>query len=295
MEKQKKNHHHHRHKTNKFIDFFQSIRIPATFIILLCTFLLFCYLFFNIEENENNSENENYVGEYIEPQVNNNSNDSKYDGIITIIDGEGENTFSETWGPLIKDGYTICSNLVSNNVGKDGYYDWDTIKSLNEIGVEFVLHPHNYGNYNNLTKDVIISDLVDGKNLMKEHDLDDKYVVWIGNANAQVIEIGNDYFDGSFSETNTGKSFDKIKGNKPVRYYLIERYISYYDLVNYIDYAIKNHEWVVFYTRNKLDFMYGEQMDIFRKAFEYAKDHNVGLVGVQEGFDIYYGNKLGNE
>lgn len=40
--------------------------------------------------------------------------------------------------------------------------------------------------------------------------------------------------------------------------------------------------------------MNDDQINIFRKAFEYAKEHNVGIVTASEGFDLYYGNKLGN-
>lgn len=36
------------------------------------------------------------------------------------------------------------------------------------------------------------------------------------------------------------------------------------------------------------------KIDIYRQAFEYAKEHNVAVVTVSEGYDLYYGNKLGN-
>ena len=36
------------------------------------------------------------------------------------------------------------------------------------------------------------------------------------------------------------------------------------------------------------------QIDIYRQAFEYAKEHNVAVVTASEGYDFYYGNKLVN-
>ena len=36
------------------------------------------------------------------------------------------------------------------------------------------------------------------------------------------------------------------------------------------------------------------KIDIYRQAFEYAKEHNVAVVTASEGYDLYYGNKLGN-
>ena len=36
------------------------------------------------------------------------------------------------------------------------------------------------------------------------------------------------------------------------------------------------------------------EIDIYHQAFEYAKEHNVGIVTASEGYNLYYGNKLGN-
>ena len=73
--------------------------------------------------------------------------DNNYDAILTIIDGEGEKTFTEKWGKLIDSGYPICSNLVVDYIGKNGYMDWDTIESLNNVGIEFVFHTSSHSNY----------------------------------------------------------------------------------------------------------------------------------------------------
>lgn len=103
------NTHHHHHKKN-----FKHW-IKHNWKLLLIVLVLFIFLLaFIIDKNKNNIDiiNEDVVIE------NNN-----YDAIITVVDGEGELTFTEVWGEIIKEGYPICSDLVIDYIGRDGFMD----------------------------------------------------------------------------------------------------------------------------------------------------------------------------
>lgn len=73
-----------------------------------------------------------------------------------------------------------------------------------------------------------------------------------------------------------------------------EFYFEYPTFINLINETKAHNGWLVIFTRNNAKYMDETQIDIYRQAFEYAKEHNVAVVTASEGYDLYYGNKLGN-
>lgn len=278
-----KHHHSHRTRKEKIKDYIK--KYGKYFVLILLFLLAITSVFLDSKKGNYTDVEENNI----KVQEENN-----YDGLITIVDGEGYDTFSSVWGQLIKDGYPICSNLIVNYVGKEGYMDWDTIEALNDLGVDFIFHSTNHKAYASMSYDEVLFDFEYGKEKMKEHGLNDRYIVWIGLTNPSIIEMGNNYFEGGFAINNSNIDYDQINGRKPIIYYYKEQGYSYPELQSYIDYAIKNNEWIVLFTKSNYDFMNEDQINTFRKAFEYATEHNVGIVTASEGFDLYYSNKLGN-
>ena len=223
------------------------------------------------------------------------STTTNYDGIITIIDGETESNFTNTWGNLIADGYPICSSLVIDNVGKDGHMNWQTVEALNDIGVEFIFHSCDHVSYNNRTIDDVKKDLERGTKTMEEHNIDHKIILWLDQTKEELCELGYDYFDGGIVSKSDSKAIYGEKNNRMMNEHVIgwypDRNCSLAELVQFIEIARKNNGWAIIFTRNP--YIDSTQIDIYRKAFQYAEEHNVGIVSASEGFDLFYGNKLG--
>lgn len=221
-------------------------------------------------------------------EINNN-----YDAILTVVDGEGEATFTKKWGKLIENGYPICSNLVTNYIGKKGYMDWDTIESLNNVGIEFIFHTSAHTNYSNMSEDEIIKDIEYGKSEMEKHGLNNDLILWNGWTKLDICEFGSSYFKGGFAIEGTETSKENGMHNKmTVPYYYDASNYSLEDLKKMIYIAKTNNDWIVLFTRNNE--MNDEQIENYRQAFEYANEINVGIVTASEGYDLYYGNKLGS-
>ena len=280
-------HHHHEHLSKKqkikrwFKNNWKIIFVALIFLLFLIGIL--------VDKKHKNVVDQNV--EVIPIQKN-------YDAIITIVDGEGESTFTEVWGELIKEGYPICSDLVTDNIGKDGYMDWDTIEALNDVGVEFLFHSSKHQNYNNMTEEETIDDIKRGVNAMEEHGLKHDVVCWLSGTDEEHTEFGKNYFKAGIVDSGT---INPITGDKsePMRmknYFGTneDKYFTYQQLIQLIEQVRANNGWLVLFTRNNHKMMDSTQIDIYRKAFEYAKEHNVAVVTASEGYDLYYGNKLGN-
>lgn len=165
-------HHHsnHSNKREKFSLFFNKYGKWGILIIFAIVILSAIFL-----DRKNDTQYVEQVDETAEQQS------SNYDGIITIIDGEGEETFTETWGELISEGYPICSDIVVDNVGKNGYMNWETIKALNDVGVEFLFHSSNHVSYADKSIDEIEKDIQHGIDEMENHGLNHDYIVWLSS------------------------------------------------------------------------------------------------------------------
>lgn len=286
-EKKVHRHHHHEHlsKKQKIKRWFKN-NWKIIFIALILLMFLIGIIF---DKKRKNVYDQNV--EVVPIQKN-------YDAIITVVDGEGESTFTEVWGELIKEGYPICSDLVTDYVGTEGHMDWDTIEALNDVGVEFLFHSSAHSFYNNMTKEETINDIERGINAMEEHDLKHDVVCWLSGTDAEHTEFGKNYFKAGIVDSAT---INPITGDKsePMRMknYFGSNGGSYYSLeqlIQLIEQARANNGWVILFTRNNHKMMDETQIDIYRQAFEYAKEHNVAVVTASEGYDLYYGNKLGN-
>lgn len=281
----KERHHHHHH--NKGLKHW--IKKNWKLVLLILVLLIFAIAFI-IDNRKRNIPN-NTEEEIIDVNVN-------YDGIITIVDGEGESTFTEVWGELIKEGYPICSDLVTDNIGKTGFMDWNTIKALNNVGVEFVFHSSAHPDYNVMTDAEIIEDIERGVKAMEEHGLEHRSICWISRTSEDICELGKKYFDVGITDSPSVSTLDGDKSNPMMVADIFgsnnETYFTYEQLKDYIDVARANNGWLVLFTRNNHKMMDSTQIDIYRQAFEYAKEHNVAVVTASEGYDLYYGNKLGN-
>ena len=278
-------HHKHRSKFKKWLDNNRKlIVIPIILFIFLLAFIV-------DRINKTNATIDD-TPEIIVDE------DKNYEAIITVVDGEGESTFTEVWGELIKEGYPICSDLVTDFVGKDGYMDWETIEALNDVGVEFVFHSSSHMTYNNAAKEEVIADMERGVKAMEEHGLDHRMITWISSTKEEYCELGYEYFDGGITDSPSVSTRDGNKSNPMMIADVFgssdTSYFTFEQLQKLIDEAIVNNGWVVLFTRNNHKMMDDHQIDIYRQAFEYAKEHNVAVVTASEGFDLYYGNKLGN-
>ena len=285
MSEKKHHHHHHKHKES----FGHWLKHNWKWLIVLLLLLIF-FIAFIIDRNKKDIDINN---EEIIVETNNN-----YDAIITIIDGEGESTFTDTWGELIKEGYPICSTLVTDYVGKDGFMNWDTIKALQNVGVEFTFHSSAHRSYNNMTEKEIISDIERGINAMEEHGIEHRFACWLSGTATHIPKYGADYFDSGIDDAS---DISAITGDKSAPLVMKNevlvsnnQYITIEELDALINQAIQNNGWLIIYTRNNANMMDSTQIDIYRQAFEYAKEHNVAVVTASEGYDLYYGNKLGN-
>lgn len=243
---------------------------------------------------DKNAKGKGTSGEIIMPVTEQEDKNIKnYDGIITIVDGEGENSFTGKWGSLIEDGYPVCSNLVTTYIGKDGYMDWNVIENLNNVGVEFVFHQ--CGDDPNIKKDSegLNDYMLNGIEMIDNHNLNHDFLIYGSNIDDDIYKLCKENFKGAFKlsssvNTNGSLNIDLYKMNI---LYEATNY-SYSQLTGLINNAIKNNGWVVLFTRNpEID---KNQIETFRKAFEYAEENNCKVVGLSEGFDLYYGNKLGN-
>lgn len=276
--------HHHTHKRS----IKSWIRHNRKWLLIVLILLIFTFAFI-IDRNKKDVG----IEEDIIVDTKNNC-----DAIITIIDGEGESTFTDTWGEIIQEGYLICSTLVTDYVGKDGFMDWSTIKALQNVGVEFTFHSSAHRSYNNMTEEEIINDIERGVNAMEEHGIDHRFACWLSGTATHIPKYGADYFDGGIDDAS---EISAITGDKSVPLLMKNEilvsnnsYITFDQLATLINQAIQNNGWLIIYTRNNAPMMDSTQIDIYRQAFEYAKDHNVAVVTASEGYDLYYGNKLGN-
>lgn len=279
--------HHQKNKWRKWTN--NYIKFVIVLVVLLFVFILAFICDEKSVKIDYSEENQD-----ISSTIN---NENYYDAIITILDGEGEDSFTKTWGDLLKEGYPVCSNLVISNVGKSGYMNWETIEALNNIGVEFVFHTCSYDkNYDYHLMDDVISSIESGIAKMDEHNLEHRIVTWTSGINKEIYSIGNEYFEAGFSNSNSTNTVIGETGNcLNIQYRSNASNYSYGQLVDLINAAKKNNGWIVLFTRNNSENMTNTQINEFRKAFEYAKEHNVGIVTASEGFDLYYGNKLGNK
>lgn len=282
--KENLHHSHHRHGTKYKIKKWLKNNGKIVFVlILLLLFLLAILIDRNSNKNISNEEDVERVS-----SVTNN-----YDGIITIIDGEGELTFTDIWGDLIQEGYPVCSNLVSDYVGKEGYMDWNTIKSLNNVGIEFVFHTSDHKNYNEMEIEDVISNIENGIKKMDEYNLPHDLIVWTNYMRDEIYQMSKDYFKGGFAYSD---GIDTIKKDKssPIKmqYHYDASNYSLEQLVELINETKVNNGWLILFTRNtEID---SNQIDVYRKALEYAEENNIAVVAASEGYDLYYGNKLGN-
>lgn len=280
-----KHHNHHRSKWKKWYD-----NNKKHVIVLLVLFIIASLAFFYDKKSNKvdyNIENQNY--NYLA-----NNKKDKYDAIITILDGEGESSFTEIWGELINEGYPICSNLVPNNIGKEGFMDWETIEALNNIGIEFNFHTCVYDiEYNYQSIEDTIKSIENGIKVIDEHNLQHKLATWTSGINKDVYQKGKKYFEGGFGNANSVDTvLGKVGNSMNIQYRSNASNYSYEQLIGLINAAIENNGWLVLFTRNTD--MNSAKIDIYRQAFEYAKKHNVAVVTASEGYDLYYGNKLGN-
>lgn len=274
-----------KHKHHKKSKYRLVIILSIVFIFILA------FVIDNAINNKKKKETEN---------INNviNVENDNYDAIVTIIDGEGESTFTDVWGELIADGYPVCSNLVVDRVGNKGYMSWETIKALQDVGIEFIFHSSAHNEYNRMTEKEVISDIERGIKAMDDYEINHSMILWIASTNKQNCELGNEYFDCGFISENGSTVLYGDKSNKMMNQYTHgyydDKYFSYKELITLIEQARANNGWVIIFTRNNAKYMDSTQIDIYRQAFEYAKEHNVAVVTASEGYDLYYGNKLGN-
>ena len=257
-------------------------------------FVIVIFLIGNKIDSINKNISSDYLVDLNKPEYQKKEdNNVNYNAIITIIDGEGESTFTKVWGDLINEGYPICSNLVNNCVGQDGFMSWETIEALNNVGIEFIFHTTSHQDYNSYSLDDVKEDIEIGTSEMKEHDLDNRFIVWRNEMRKEIYETIEDMLDGGFAFSNGANTINADKEGKiKMQYCYDASYYSLSQLKNLINSAVENNGWLVLFTRNPQ--MNEEQIDIYRQAFEYAKQHNVAVVTASEGYDLYYGNKLGN-
>lgn len=288
-EKIKNSHSHHHHHRTKKEKIKQWLKDNWKWLFILLVVLIFILAFI---VDRNKKEIDNVKEDVVE--VN-----SNYDAIITVIDGEGESTFTEVWGSLIEEGYPICSDLVTDYVGKDGYMDWDTIKALSNVGVEFVFHSSAHSSYNGMSNEKIIEDIERGIKAMDDHGLEHRSICWLATTSEDRCELGRNYFDVGITDNPSVSTLGGNKSNPMMVADIFgssnDTYFTYQQLKNYIDVIRGNNGWLVLFTRNNHKMMDETQINIYRQAFEYAKEHNVAVVTASEGYDLYYGNKLDNK
>lgn len=211
------------------------IKNNKALIVIIAILLLFCFAY--IFDNKSNKEIETVTIE--EDAINN------YDGIITIIDGETESSFTSVWGDLIADGYPICSSLVIDNIGKNGYMNWETIEALNDVEVEFVFHSCDHIPYNSRTKEDVKEDLERGTKAMEEHNIEHKIILWLDQTNEDICELGYDYFAGGVVSKSNSKVIYGEKNNPMMSEHVIgwypDKYCSLAELVQFIETAKKNN------------------------------------------------------
>ena len=132
--------------------------------------------------------------------------------------------------------------------------------------------------------------------LLKDHGLEHRTILWRADVQPEKCEIGKNYFDCGFTNKYASDALSGDKSNPMMIQdywcYDVNQYYTYNQLVALINAAIENNGWLVIFTRN--NYLDEKQIDIYRQAFEYAKEHNVAVVTASEGYDLYYGNKLGN-
>ena len=169
--------------------------------------------------------------------------------------------------------------------------DWEAIEALNNIGVEFTFHSSNHIPYNNVTKEEVIYDIERGIKAMEEHSLEHRILVWLANTMEDICELGYEYFDGGITDSPSVSTRGGDKSNPMMIADVFgssdTSYFTFEQLQILIDEAIVNNGWVVLFTRNNHKMMDSHQIDIYRQAFEYAKEHNVAVVTASEGFDLY--------
>lgn len=149
-----------------------------------------------------------------------------------------------------------------------------------------------------MTNEEILEDIERGIKAMIDHGLEHRSICWITSTSEDRCELGKEFFDVGITDSPSVSTLDGNKNNQMMVADIFgsndTTYFTYRQLKNYIDVARANNGWLVLFTRNNHKMMDSTQIDIYRQAFEYAKEHNVAVVTASEGYDLYYGNKLGN-
>lgn len=176
--------------------------------------------------------------------------------------------------------------------------DWETIEALNDVGVEFIFYSSAHKPYNDMSEEEIINDIERGVNAMEEHGIEHRFACWLSGTATHISDYGKKYFDGGIDDSSEISTLfgDKSAPLCTKNEILVSNnsYHSAKEIAALIEQARVNNGWLIIYTRNNTKYMDKTQIDIYRQAFEYAKEHNVAVVTASEGYDLYYGNKLGN-
>jgi peptidoglycan/xylan/chitin deacetylase (PgdA/CDA1 family) len=187
--------------------------------------------------------------------------------------------------PLLQSkGIVGVSNIVTNNVGKEGFLTWDQVIALQEAGWEIASHTVSHPHLSQLDEADIIKELSDSKDILTSHGLRVKNLAYpFGDYNDLVRSIVPNYYRSAravYLEGPINPAILDITALSAAEYNNLTSLDVY---KGYVDQAVQDQRWLLVYA-HAID---ATDVDRLGQLIDYVLGNNIPIVTKDAALTLY--------